>query len=85
MAIVETKDGKSFESEDISNVKLLDSSVDMVNPLWIVFWLLVFFPMAIALAIAGVVSKKYTCVITVNGGSEVHTFDKANYHLLNLR
>ena len=85
MANVETKEGVTFELEEVSRVKLLDSSIDMVNPLWIVFWVLFFFPMAIALAIAGVVSKKYTCVVTINGEDEVHTFDKANYHLISLR
>lgn len=85
MAIVETKEGKTFDLKDITKTKLLDSSVDMVNPLWIVFWLLLFFPMAIALAIAGVVSKKYTCLVDINGESEVHTFDKANFHLLYMR
>lgn len=85
MTVVKSKNEVEFNLEDVTQVKLLDSSIDVINPLWIIFWILAFFPMAIALVVEGFTSKKYTCVVTVLDSNEVHTFDKANYHLLSIR
>jgi hypothetical protein len=82
MIKVESKDGKVFDFTKIDEVKLLDSSVDIVNIWWIVFWVIIFFPIAIVLAVLGMSSKKYTCVVKSDDYNGVHTFDKVNYHRL---
>lgn len=84
MTKIQTKEGAEFYLDQVSRVNLLETKIDPVNPLWIVLWLFVFFPMAFALIIASFLNKKYTCSVTVSGNTQIFNFDKANYLVLNL-
>jgi hypothetical protein len=85
MTIVKTKDGVELYLDDIKEVMLLNSSFNIPHYGWLIFWTLMFFPMAVCLVLYGLTQKKYTCVLLTAGIKEAHTFDETNYHLLRLK
>lgn len=82
--LVRTKEDKAFDLDDITEVQLFDSSIDVSGWkwAWIVLWLIFFLPIGLFLLWYYTRNKKYTCAVKFNKSRRVYTFDKTNYYLL---